>query len=269
MAYFPDVSAGDTFIPNALLSNNVRRLVNTLNGFHAKPMPGTCGMIRIPVYCESELEGGTAVNFAENGSFCGDAVPCEPLKDSAKPWGVVARHLAAKEIGDCIISGPATVKISTGNGAYAVPDKSSPAVFIRGSSGAQILFAADGKAVLNLGAGGGGGPYSGPFAVTVNENRLQVNSGSCLINLTEFFVEEATLSVPSSGFVVLESWFSGTAPETPQIKFASSRPKQELKKVAVVLASVSRDGDTLSVIQNQYGDIRAVMWSDCEEEENL
>ena len=77
MAYFPDVSAGDTFIPNALLSNNVRRLVNTLNGFNAKPMLATGGMIRIQVYNNSSsvLKSGCAVNFSENGQLCDDAVP--------------------------------------------------------------------------------------------------------------------------------------------------------------------------------------------------
>ena len=46
MAFFPDVTRGDKFKPDALLSNNVRHIVNAMNGFSAKPLFATGGMIR-------------------------------------------------------------------------------------------------------------------------------------------------------------------------------------------------------------------------------
>ena len=84
MAFFPDVSPGDRFKPNALLSNNVRHIVNALNGFNGKPVMATGGMIRMQVYNNSgsTLSAGTAVNFADGGSLCGEAVPAIKLKDA-------------------------------------------------------------------------------------------------------------------------------------------------------------------------------------------
>ena len=43
MAFFPDVSPGDKFKPNALLSNNIRHIVNALNGFNGKPVLASGG----------------------------------------------------------------------------------------------------------------------------------------------------------------------------------------------------------------------------------
>ena len=155
MAFFPDVTRGQTFTPNALLSNNVRRMVNSLNGFQAGGQRGGhSGTVRIQVYnnSESEIAEGTAVNFSDSGFFCENAAPCETLKDAGKAWGVLLQTLAPMQIGDCIISGPAVVSV-TGSGEYASPSVSSPGIFERGSSGAVILFSSeDGKAVINLGA---------------------------------------------------------------------------------------------------------------------
>ena len=130
MAFFPDVSPGEIFKPNALLSNNVRHLINALNGFGGKPLAATGGMIRIQVYNNSgsTISAGTAVNFSDSGSLCDNAVPAEPLTDPAKPWGVLVNQLESKGIGSCIICGPATVKVS-GTGDYAAPTKSSPSTF--------------------------------------------------------------------------------------------------------------------------------------------
>ena len=94
MAFFPDVSPGDRFKPNALLSNNVRHIVNALNGFNGKPVMATGGMIRIQVYNNSgsTLTAGTAVNFSDSGSLCGEAVPAIKLKVLAKALGLEQLH---------------------------------------------------------------------------------------------------------------------------------------------------------------------------------
>jgi len=156
MAFFPDVVKGQTFTPSALLSNNVRHLINTLNGFQGHGIVGgSSGMVRIQVYNNTgaDIAAGCAVNFTDGGSLCGDAVPAEPLKDATKPWGVVPVKLAAKQMGDCIISGPATVTLS-GNGGKAQPSSSSPTTFMRGSSGVPVLFASGTSGMILLGGSG-------------------------------------------------------------------------------------------------------------------
>lgn len=180
MAFFPDVSRGEKFQPNALLSNNVRHIVNALNGFNAKPMMATGGMIRIQVYNNtgSAITEGTAVNFTEKGALCDTAVPAEPLKDTAKPWGVLVNKLDPKAIGSCILCGPANVKLS-GSGDYAAPTKNTPATFTRGATGAPVIFAGEnGKGMVLLGAIAQD-IYDGPFAISYDteKKQLKVNAG--------------------------------------------------------------------------------------------
>lgn len=223
MAYFPDVSAGDTFIPNALLSNNVRRLVNTLNGFNAKPMLATGGMIRIQVYNNSSsvLKSGCAVNFSENGQLCDDAVPAEAFSDPLKPWGVIVNDLESKALGSCILCGPARVSLS-GSGAYASPSKSNPEVFTRGTTGAPVIFASSGKGIVLLGASSQDN-YDGPFALSYDtENRqLTVNAGYLLRNGEFLEVAEKKLSAQNGIVCVCSTIDSSGKWSTPEIKIAT------------------------------------------------
>lgn len=189
MAFFPDVSRGDPFQPNALLSNNLRHIVNLLNGCQNGGQLGSVsGIVKINVYCTEALAAGTAVNFAESGELCGDAVPCEKLKDSEKPWGVIVRDLEAEEIGSCIISGPARVSISGSSGDYAKPVQSDPVTFQRGATGAQILFVSGDKAVLNLGAATQEN-YTGPFALSYDAETKKLKVAGGYLNRNGEFAE--------------------------------------------------------------------------------
>jgi len=202
MAFFPDVSPGDKFKPNALLSNNIRHIVNALNGFNSKPVMASGGMIRIQVYnnSDSTLTAGTAVNFADGGSLCGEAVPAIKLKDTEKPWGVLVNQLKAKAIGSCILCGPAHVSL-TGSGDFAAPTTSNPAVFTRGATGAPVIFAGDGKGVVLLGAIAQD-IYDGPFAISYDAEKkyLKVKAGYGNFNGEWMDIPEKTLPV-SNGTV--------------------------------------------------------------------
>ncbi len=219
MAFFPDVTKGQNFKPSALLSNNVRHMVNSLNGFqNGGHAAANSGVVRIQVYNASsgEIPAGCAVNFKSDTALCGDAVPVEPLKDAAKPWGVVVLKLAANQMGDCVISGPATVSIS-GTGDYASPSTSSPSTFTRGASGSPVLFANGGRAVVNLGASTQD-LYDGPFALSYDaeSKKLKVAAGYLNRNGEWKDVPAAELS-PSTGTVcvctTLDSEGSWSEPE--------------------------------------------------------
>ena len=223
MAFFPDVSPGDKFKPNALLSNNIRHIVNALNGFNSKPVMASGGMIRIQVYnnSDSTLTAGTAVNFADGGSLCGEAVPAIKLKDTEKPWGVLVNQLKAKAIGSCILCGPAQVSLS-GSGDFAAPTTSNPSVFTRGATGAPVIFASDGKGVILLGAIAQD-VYDGPFAVSYDteKKQLKVKAGYANMNGEWKDVPEKTLS-PSSGTVCVCSTLGDDGKWTaPEIKVAT------------------------------------------------
>lgn len=226
MAFFPDVSRGDDFQPNALLSNNVRHIVNALNGFSAKPLTASGGMIRIQVYNNSSgtLEAGTAVGFSENGSLCGDAVPAEPIQDASKPWGVLVNRLGEKAMGSCILSGPAQVSLS-GSGDYARPDVSSPATFTRGATGAPVIFASDGKGVILLGAISQD-IYDGPFALSYDTEteKIKVNAGYLNRNGEWKEVPEAAFS-PSTGTVCVCTTLDSEGNwSEPEVRIADQGP---------------------------------------------
>ena len=222
MAFFPDVTKGQPFKPSALLSNNVRHIVNSLNGFqnggHAS---ANSGIVRIQVYnaFSGEIPAGCAVNFKSDSALCGDAVPVEPLKDAAKPWGVVVLKLAANQLGDCIISGPATVKVS-GSGNYAAPNVSNPSLFTCGVSGAPVLFAGNGKAVINLGASTRE-VYDGPFAISYDSEtkKLKVAAGYLSRN-GEWVNVEAKDLTPASGFICVNTTLGNGEWSKPVLKFA-------------------------------------------------
>ena len=173
------------------------------------------GTVRIQIYnaLENSLKAGTAVNFPAEGVFCDGAIPAIALVDPARPWGVVTQTLSPAEMGDCIISGPVTVTV-TGNGDFAQPSSENPGVFTRGSTGVPVLFASNGKGLLNLGAGR---EYDGPFAVRYDSTTkmAMISGGYCLINLTGYPLLAMAVKVESPGDEVLQREYIKTAPSDP------------------------------------------------------
>jgi len=223
MAYFPDVTNGDTFLPNTLLSNNVRHIVNSMNGFNAKPLFATSGMVRVQVFnnTSNTIDAGTAVNFSESGTMCDNALPVELFTDIAKPWGVVVNQLKTKALGGCIISGPVAVTLS-GSGGYAAPNKSNPTTFTRGTTGAPVVFAANGKGVILLGASAQD-TYDGPFALSYDTEtkKLKVASGYMSRN-GEFVSVAARELIASTGIVCACSTLDSVGSwSTPELKIAT------------------------------------------------
>lgn len=268
MGYFPDVLPGENFVPSALLSNNLRRMVNTLDGFKAGRVSVLSGgQVKIQVYnaINKDIEASSAVNFVQGGAFSDTAIPACPLIDETKPWGIVPQLLSASQIGDCIISGPVLVQ-ANGSGDFALPSRDNPAIFQLGSSGEKVLFASEGKALLNLGATR---EYEGPFKVSYSkeEGEATVKGGYFFVNLASFQIGEKTVPVTSSGFVLLSCFYAGESISSPEISFAQSLPLPEYKKCDVALAKITISGSYVNVEQFQYGNINTVIWGNCEEDE--
>ena len=268
MAFFPDVLPGQDFIPSALLSNNVRQIVNSLNGYQGKSLGAMgAGTVRIQIYnaLENSMDAGTAVNFPVEGVFCDAAIPAIALIDPTRPWGVVTQKLSPREMGDCIISGPVTVTV-TGNGDFAQPSTDYPGVFTRGSTGVPVLFASNGKGLLNLGAGR---EYDGPFAVRYDSatKMAMISGGYCLINLTGYPLLAMAVNVDGPGYVALQSEFINNAASHPMPVFSENRPYPEYRKCSITLAQITMNSGNASVKQLHYGDISTVIWGNCEEEE--
>ena len=219
MAFYGDVSPGEAFTPSAALSNDVRHLLNSLDGFRAAPFGANNGgtvRIQIDNASDAPMAAGEAVNFDNSKGMADGTVPATRLADPHRPWGVVTQALGANEAGDCIISGPVAVR-ATGSGVRAMPSAASPAIFTLGNAGAQVLHSYNGKALVNLGAGSAE-EYDGPFAVSYNAETGLLNINAGFMSRNGEFLEVAGAEIaPETGFVcvrsVLEDAGEWTEPE--------------------------------------------------------
>ena len=221
MAFYGDVTPGEEFRPSAALSNDIRHLLNGLNGFGGNPFGANgAGTVRIQAYNATggEIKAGTAVNFDDAKPMSGDAVPMKAFTDPKRPWGVVTQKLAEKEVGDCFISGPVTVALS-GSGDYAQPTAGNPSVFTRGAEGAPVLYGSSGRGVVNLGAGTPEN-YDGPFALSYDseKRKLKVKAGYLTRNGEFLAVPEAELE-PQTGTVCVKTELADGEWSEPEILF--------------------------------------------------
>ncbi|MGN0880122.1 MAG: hypothetical protein ACI4WT_11830 [Oligosphaeraceae bacterium] len=226
MAFHSDVTPGEPFRPSAALSNDIRHLLNGLNGFGGNPFGANgSGTVRIQAYNATggELGAGTAVSFDDARPMSGNAVPLKAFSDPNRPWGVIMQRLRANEMGDCFISGPVTVALA-GAGDYAQPTVGNPSVFARGAEGAPVLYASGGKGVVNLGAGTPES-YDGPFALKwdAQGRKVRVKEGYLTRNGEFLSVPEAEL-YPNTGTVCVRSELDGGVWSEPEIVF--ERPSQ-------------------------------------------
>ena len=265
MAFFPDVQRGEPFKPSSALSNNVRHMVNAMNGFKSfcgkNFFPGSN---RIQVYnaSASTISAGTAVAFSTD-ALCGDAIPCVPMTTSVPVWGVLSKSLAAREMGDCIITGFARVVISGGSGELAKPDTSNPAQFLRcESGGVPILYSTQDMVIVNVGFGGGEGAnssvinYLGDFTVRYLGNlQFEVYQGE---NPTSDYAgysdcgyfPKTTVTINSSGGYIYAKlrYDSNSKTYTRTIVFSNSVISGGSGiQAEILLATVGNDG---SIVQN-------------------
>lgn len=238
MGFWPDVKRGDGVKHHMVLENNLRHIVNSLNGFGAGVSVGThSGVVRIQIVNSSgeELAAGQPVAFDETKKMCGNALPVIKVEDVTKPFGVCVSKLAANSIGDCIVAGPATVSITGDAGDFAEPVANGTG-FKRADTGtARILFAAGGRGVILLGVGTSD-IYDGPFAITYDAEAKQLNVAAGYINTNGTFAEVAAATLaPATGTLCVYSEIAEDGKwSTPEIKFATpDKYKYPIGKVKV------------------------------------
>ncbi len=285
MAYFPDVHKGDTFVPDALLSNNLRHIVNAMNGHSGGITKGIFpNEIKIQVYNNTGeiLPAGTAVNFDETGEFYEDAVPCKKFTVTDKNWGILTEEIAPEAIGSCIVSGRAKVTLSGGAGNYAVPDTSNPGQFIRSGSGAKIIFAnTAGEALIVLGSGDSS-RYQGYFTVSlVSDNdsvKIRIadgsgddtqNAGVAFINEQIIWAPQTELNLSSGKYVLAKFQLNDTAVNFVEFVQSDTLDSNGSETFTALLATLifPPDGGYPAVCQQQYGPIYGWIFRECTEED--
>ena len=160
MPYFPDVQPGDTFRPNARLSNAVRHMINTLDGFRAGPVDGMPpSTVRVSVYNagKEQLEQGQIVNFAAKKILDDTLYPVIKAAN-LDTIGILEYPVAPNKTGTCIVSGPVLVNISISGSAatdkFAVPNLENPTSFNLSDDaqkGYPVLAIDEGKSLILFG----------------------------------------------------------------------------------------------------------------------
>lgn len=161
MGFYPDVQIGEKFVPSAQRENDMRRFLNSLNGFSSGASPAVKSQHRVKIYNAGTdvIPAGSAVIFVP-GDIVSDSVPVKLYDGSSDIWGVAAQNIDASAFGSAVISGPVQVTMtSAGEGKYASPAQDGKSFTFSGS-GAIILGSSkvgeSVKAVVVLGFGSGG-----------------------------------------------------------------------------------------------------------------
>jgi hypothetical protein len=261
MSFYPDVSPGDPFKPNAKLSNDVRRLVNMSHGFQdcrQKSVPH--GSVRVSVYNAStvSIPINSAVIFTTD-ALHGDVLPVKKAPAGTTEFGIVQKTLAPNECGSCLLIGIATVTLGSGSGNFVKP--SSTKAFTRTSSGtAKILYSTGTTGVILL---GGSQPqaappqivsgYAGAFKVSLDGTTATIfngadlndtNAGTVRIGSKTFDVPSATVEVAPSKKIYIEVSYDSETAEysmgfiTNLSQYADRWPQYWYKE----LASVDAEG---------------------------
>lgn len=125
MPFFPDVNAGDPFVPNARLSNEVRHIVNRMNGFLSGTITAgkTTGSLCIKGYnptSDETIAAGNVVIIPE-GPIVEDAFPVATMIDGeyhmlVDSWGIAQEKIGPKQVGSVLVMGAAIVPIISETG---------------------------------------------------------------------------------------------------------------------------------------------------------
>lgn len=171
MAFWPDVKKNEKFSPKQLLENDLRRMVNRLNGFSAPPIASNSGgMVRLPCYNAGTdiLNTGSPVSIHESGAMSGSSVPVKKADTASKPWGVLESTLEPDEMGNMIVAGYAVISAVSGAESDYVEPTPDGKFQYTATGTARVLFGSDETCIVLLGSAVDSA-YRGPFALSLGE----------------------------------------------------------------------------------------------------
>lgn len=239
MAYWPDVHKGQKVQRSAMLENDVRHMINPLGDIGGAGAKGAgSGIVRVQVWnaSGSAIPAYSPVAFDMTQAMAGNAYPVVLVSDVSKPYGVLPQALAAREMGDCIIAGLATIRINIGTGMYATPNVNANTFNMGDTGSAALLYRASGSYIATVMLGKSspvesGDKITGAFDVMYDEANTLVkvyNSSSPTSSYAGYVysgVESYHIPVaaftPADGYLYIDMNYQAG---TYQIAFASSVP---------------------------------------------
>lgn len=240
MAYWPDVHKGQKVQRSAMLENDVRHMINPLGDIGGAGAKGAgSGIVRVQVWnaSGSAIPAYSPVAFDMTQAMAGNAYPVVLVSDVSKPYGVLPQALAAREMGDCIIAGLATIRINIGTGMYATPNVNANTFNMGDTGSAALLYRASGSYIATVMLGKAsptesGDKITGAFDVMYDEANalVKVYNSSSPTSTTAGYVYSGvnTIAIPVATFPALMSGYLyidvNYQTSTYQIGFADSVP---------------------------------------------
>ena len=282
MGFYPDVQPGQAYRPSAALENDVRHLLNRLNGFS---VPG--GMLmperNLKIYNATEnntLLAGTVVAPAESGDIIDGAIPVRQYRQGDKLFGVVIEDMEVDAFGSCTIAGPVEVAIS-GTGATAAIAEDGKS-FVAGTGDITVLYISGDRGVVLLGASSGTAEYNGYFKLiatlagptagdetTTTKIDVKIVDGAnatgnsmCCVNNTKYFVPPYSTQIEldyAIAEVDMVEYFSlQYTPENYTVSIVKHDDRHFPINSTLIGRVFIRNG-TVSAVQDSYG-VAQIMW---------
>lgn len=172
MGFYPDVAKGDKFRPIASLENDLRHMVNAMNGFRSGNDHAARNAARVTVInmTDKTLPVGTIVNLKKDGDPAMEAFSAVLFASVDEKWGILTETVDPMMYGACQISGVIEVPV-TSDGDYVEPDTADSArkrFKPSENGGVRVISLKDQVAMIDLGerrSGGGSAEYSSYFKV--------------------------------------------------------------------------------------------------------
>lgn len=126
MGFYPDVKPGDAFKPSAALENDVRHMINRINGFMGGTITAgkTIGSLCIKGYnptSDETIAEGDVVSIpqgalSEDGSFPVATMTDDEYAKAVERWGIAQEEIGPGGVGAVLIMGSAIVPIVSETG---------------------------------------------------------------------------------------------------------------------------------------------------------
>ena len=226
MGFYPDVAKGDKFRPIASLENDLRHMVNAMNGFRSGNDHAARNAARVTVInmTDKTLPVGTIVNLKKDGDPAMEAFSAVLFASVDEKWGILTETVDPMMYGACQISGVIEVPV-TSDGDYVEPDTADSArkrFRPSESGGVRVISLKDQVAMIDLGErrSGGATEYKNYFKVIPGEiengvlKTVKIVDGAGLVNSLKAgstdigSVDNGEVDIPSSGtyqvYLILE-----------------------------------------------------------------
>lgn len=222
MAFHRQVTPGETFKPNASLSNDVRRIVNSFGKSGETPILATgSGNCSILVYNGSGqlVKAFSAIEVNDEPLYHGACV-VRPASGTAEVWGVAAGDIAPEAFGNMIVSGVVRVAVSGAKAAYVAPAKDGAWAYSNNGT-ARVIHGGDAEAIIQLGAGGSN--QQGPFALAFDaEQNLIYCSGGYINRNGEIVMVSPLYISPAEGYICVRCSLAGGKWNAPELKITAT-----------------------------------------------